>query len=138
MKFEEWISTIGINAFRHANCCKIAYEAGQQSRQAEVDEQQKRIDSIKTKSIEQALKLSSMSERNNKQAEIIKEQRKLIDELQLKVSEDSRILHNIINIERNKYDGLQARIDKALRVLLDSSPTMISKKAIKILKGGDE
>ena len=47
-------------------------------------EQQKRIDSIKTKSIEQALKLSSMSERNNKQAEIIKEQRKLIDELQLK------------------------------------------------------
>lgn len=71
MKFEEWMSTIGINAFRHANCCKIAYEAGQQSRQAEVDEQQKRI-------------------------------------------------------------------DKALRVLLDSSPTMISKKAIKILKGGDE
>lgn len=66
------------------------------------------------------------------------EQQKRIDELQLKVSEDSRILHNIINIERNKYDGLQARIDKALRVLLDSSPTMISKKAIKILKGGDE
>lgn len=32
----------------------------------------------------------------------------------------------------------QKRIDKALRVLLDSSPTMISKKAIKILKGGDE
>ncbi|WP_151777179.1 hypothetical protein [Acinetobacter brisouii] len=78
-------------------------------------EQQKRIDSIKTKSIEQALKLSSMSERNNKQAEIIKEQRKLIDELQLKVSEDSRILHNIINIERNKCDGLQARIDEAIK-----------------------
>jgi hypothetical protein len=36
--FDEWMSTIGINAFRHANCCKIAYEAGQQSRQAEIDE----------------------------------------------------------------------------------------------------
>lgn len=43
------------------------------------------------------------------------EQQKRIDELQLKASEDSRILHNIINIERNKCDVLQARIDEAIK-----------------------
>jgi molecular chaperone GrpE (heat shock protein) len=45
--FDEWMSTIGIDAFRHANCCKIAYEAGQQSRQAEISELQKQIDELK-------------------------------------------------------------------------------------------
>ncbi|MDC4705159.1 hypothetical protein NQ847_06655 [Acinetobacter baumannii] len=31
-------------ALVHANCCRIAYEAGQQSQQAKVEELQKRID----------------------------------------------------------------------------------------------
>ena len=34
----EWHSSLeGFEGLRHANCCKISYEAGQQSRQAEVD-----------------------------------------------------------------------------------------------------
>ena len=44
----------------------------------------------------------------------------------------------LINAAWWGWQEQQKRIDKALRVLLDSSPTMISKKAIKILKGGDE
>ncbi|EMI6013726.1 hypothetical protein RGN69_000896 [Acinetobacter baumannii] len=31
-------------ALVHANCCRIAYEAGQQSQQAKVEELQKRLD----------------------------------------------------------------------------------------------
>ena len=49
--FDEWMSTIGINAFRHANCCKIAYEAGQQSRQAEIDELKQEVKKWKAQSI---------------------------------------------------------------------------------------
>ena len=43
---------------------------------------------------------------NFKQAEV--------DELQMKLSEDSRVLHNVIDIERKKCEELQKRIDEAL------------------------
>ena len=36
-----------------------------------------------------------------------------VDELQLKLSEDSRVLHNVIDIERRKCEELQKRIDEA-------------------------
>ena len=34
-----------------------------------------------------------------------------VDGLQLKLSEDSRVLHNVIDIERRKCEELQERID---------------------------
>lgn len=36
--FSEWLGTQGNMVLLHANCCRIAYEAGQQSMQAKVDE----------------------------------------------------------------------------------------------------
>ena len=68
--FDEWINENGFN-FRpeQYNLYKYLYEAGQQSKQAEVDG------------------------------------------LQLKLSEDSRVLHNVIDIERRKCEELQERID---------------------------
>ena len=38
-----------------------------------------------------------------------------VDGLQLKLSEDSRVLHNVIDIERKKCEELQKRIDEALK-----------------------
>ncbi|SCZ18022.1 Uncharacterised protein [Acinetobacter baumannii] len=38
MTFNEWLGTQGNLALVHANCCRIAYEAGQQSMQAQVEE----------------------------------------------------------------------------------------------------
>ncbi|QOW44418.1 MULTISPECIES: hypothetical protein [Acinetobacter] len=36
--YNEWLSSLqGFDAMRHANCCRISYEAGQKSRQAEID-----------------------------------------------------------------------------------------------------
>jgi len=35
--FNQWMVDQGFNAIRHANCCRIAYEGGQQSMQAEID-----------------------------------------------------------------------------------------------------
>lgn len=42
--FSEWLGTQGNMVLLHANCCRIAYEAGQQSQQAKVEELQKRVD----------------------------------------------------------------------------------------------
>ncbi|WP_336007681.1 hypothetical protein [Acinetobacter nosocomialis] len=36
--FNEWLGTQGNMVLLHANCCRIAYEAGQQSMQAKVEE----------------------------------------------------------------------------------------------------
>lgn len=47
MTFNEWLGTQGNLALVHANCCRIAYEAGQQSQQAKVEELQKRVDELK-------------------------------------------------------------------------------------------
>ncbi|AWL20214.1 hypothetical protein DIW83_14860 [Acinetobacter nosocomialis] len=41
MTFNEWMGTLGNNALVHANCCRKAYEAGQQSQQAKVEELEK-------------------------------------------------------------------------------------------------
>lgn len=36
--FNQWMVDQGFNAIRHANCCRIAYEGGQQSQQAEIND----------------------------------------------------------------------------------------------------
>ncbi|HEE5638342.1 TPA: hypothetical protein R7P28_003509 [Acinetobacter baumannii] len=41
--FNEWLGTQGNMVLLHANCCRIAYEAGQQSMQAKVEELQKQL-----------------------------------------------------------------------------------------------
>lgn len=44
-------------------------------------------------------------------------QQSKVDELKLKLSEDSRILHNVIDIERKKNDELQKRVDAAQKLI---------------------
>lgn len=70
--FDEWFGKASQNRLfweSPSKASKMGFEAGQQSKQAEVDE------------------------------------------LQLKLSEDSRVLHNVIYIERKKCEELQKRID---------------------------
>lgn len=43
MTFNEWMGKQGNLALVHANCCRIAYEAGQQSQQAKVEELEHKI-----------------------------------------------------------------------------------------------
>lgn len=73
--FDEWFGEASQNKLfweSPSKASKMGFEAGQQSKQAEVDE------------------------------------------LQLKLSEDLRVLHNVIDIERRKCEELQKRIDEAL------------------------
>ncbi|MDC4461206.1 hypothetical protein NQ653_07810 [Acinetobacter baumannii] len=48
MTFNEWLGTQGNMVLLHANCCRIAYEAGQQSQQAKVEEQAQEIANLKS------------------------------------------------------------------------------------------
>ena len=93
--FDEWLDTTKLRGYMDENSLEAAYEAGQQSKQAEVDG------------------------------------------LQMKLSEDSRVLHNVIDIERKKCEELQKRIDDALKELeyIHLYKTQNSNNAIKILKG---
>lgn len=50
-EYSEWLSKQGFDVLRHANCCKIAFNGGWESRQTEVDELQEKLDaSEKTRS----------------------------------------------------------------------------------------
>ncbi|AXX46591.1 hypothetical protein Aba10324_17560 [Acinetobacter baumannii] len=43
MTFNEWLGTQGNMVLLHANCCRIAFEGGQQSMQAKVEELEKQL-----------------------------------------------------------------------------------------------
>lgn len=46
--YNEWHSSLeGFEGLRHANCCRISYEAGQQSRQTEVDQLREELAKLK-------------------------------------------------------------------------------------------
>ncbi|MEZ6921379.1 hypothetical protein ACB014_02175 [Acinetobacter baumannii] len=49
--FNEWLGTQGNMVLLHANCCRIAYEAGQQSMQAKVEELQTHAQEIHKREI---------------------------------------------------------------------------------------
>ena len=44
--FDEWLDTTKLRGYMDENSLEAAWEAGQQSKQAEVDELQKRIDRV--------------------------------------------------------------------------------------------
>ena len=91
--FDEWLDTTKLRGYMDENSLEAAWEAGQQSKQAE------------------------------------------IDELQLKLSEDSRVLHNVIDIERKKCEELQKRIDDALSCADKCTWNIALVELKKILKG---
>ena len=52
--FDEWLDTTKLRGYMDENSLEAAWEAGQQSKQAEVDELQKRIDVLSKKLNEMA------------------------------------------------------------------------------------
>ncbi|MFI7752246.1 hypothetical protein ABTO03_02905 [Acinetobacter baumannii] len=67
--FNEWLGTQGNMVLLHANCCRIAYEAGQQSMQARLDELQHRNQMLNDNIKEQGQKLVYQNEVIETQAE---------------------------------------------------------------------
>ncbi|MFV5310469.1 hypothetical protein [Acinetobacter baumannii] len=69
MTFNEWMGTQGNMVLLHANCCRIAFEAGQQSQQAKVEELQRRNQMLNDNIKEQGQKLVYQNEVIETQAE---------------------------------------------------------------------
>jgi hypothetical protein len=68
-------------------------------------------------------------------------QQSKVDELQVKLSEDSRILHNVIDIERKKNDELQKRVDAletAFNQLIEMESESISTELDQFDKGWNQ
>ncbi|HHR0945537.1 TPA: hypothetical protein ACS286_005707, partial [Klebsiella pneumoniae] len=60
--FNEWLGTQGNMVLLHANCCRIAFEGGQQSQQAKVEELQRRNQMLNDNIKEQGQKLVYQNE----------------------------------------------------------------------------
>lgn len=91
MTFNEWLGTQGNLALVHANCCRIAYEAGQQSQQAKVEELQRRNQMLNDNIKEQGQKLVYQNEVIETQAEKLLGLRDEKAELQKRVDELERM-----------------------------------------------
>ena len=61
-----------------------------------------------------------------------------IDEVNEKHSEEKRILHNVIEMNQAKIDELQARVDEALRHVVDHGGYDDLTHVINILKGNKD
>ncbi len=99
MTFSEWLGTQGNMVLLHANCCRIAYEAGQQSQQAKVEELQNNINLLN-----EALDIKEQLNQKLRERE---------DELQKQLSEYifvSETLDEMYVKEAQKSDELQKRV----------------------------
>ena len=106
MTFNEWMGKQGNLALVHANCCRIAYEAGQQSQQAKVEELQNNINLLN-----EALDIKEQLNQKLRGRE---------DELQKQLSEYifvSETLDEMYVKEVQKSDELQKRVDAALKLI---------------------
>ncbi|WP_407493917.1 hypothetical protein [Acinetobacter baumannii] len=105
--FSEWLGTQGNMVLLHANCCRIAYEAGQQSQQAKVEEQAQEIANLK--SLIQGHEL-----RHQQNLSIKQKLTRRSEELQKQLSEYIFVAETIDEMyvkEVQKSDELQKRVD---------------------------
>ncbi|MFX5117983.1 hypothetical protein ABTE47_07235 [Acinetobacter baumannii] len=100
MTFNEWLGTQGNMVLLHANCCRIAYEAGQQSQQSKVEE-------LQTLYTQQGINMLKLQKR--------------VDALELKLREIAgiarRARHGEYYTESGRNAGLNiaAEIEQALK-----------------------
>ena len=98
--FNQWMVDQGFNAIRHANCCRIAYEGGQQSMQAEIDRLNSVLDE-RTKEWLQAIECGTYFE--NVAKPLKAENDALKTELAL-CREENKGLIKTLNDEKNRID----------------------------------
>lgn len=112
-EYSEWMSKQGFDLLRHANCCKIAFNGGWESRQTEVDELQKQRDSfIKAYEIEIA-KSDELQKNNAWLSGVACRENKRANKLQEEKVSTTTLLGKTIQ-EKNE---LQKRVDSILKVV---------------------
>ncbi len=107
MTFNEWMGKQGNLALVHANCCRIAYEAGQQSQQAKVEGLQTHAQEIHKREIklfEKTLILTHERDELQKRVDLVKRE--------LKAAKEG---HYGFNHEGADIDGFIFDIEQALK-----------------------
>ncbi|ENW5233066.1 hypothetical protein ACFLPG_000999 [Acinetobacter baumannii] len=153
MTFNEWMGKQGNLALVHANCCRIAYEAGQQSMQAKVEELQEEFAEderfLKEQIKDKDQKISNLECQQGMDKELIQALQGRSKALQDKVNDlqkqydqhdkwllerngDCNELYNINAKHVAEKAELQKRVDAALAVLTeyytgsyDESPDLV-------------
>ncbi|PZL91271.1 hypothetical protein DOL91_10265 [Acinetobacter baumannii] len=119
--FSEWLGTQGNMVLLHANCCRIAYEAGQQSRQAKVEELQRRNQMLNDNIKEQGQKLVYQNEVIETQAEKLLGLRDEKAELQKRVDaalkETQFALQYVEDDMRGNHEFLQMAMIRTFKAL---------------------
>lgn len=108
-EYSEWIGKQGFDALRHANCCKIAFNGGWESRQTEVDE-------LKLQVAEMKSRLNDAYTEG--QSAMYAARQSKVDDLQEKLdaSEKTRSTLYEENVDlRDKNDELQKRVDELIK-----------------------
>ncbi|HGW3737662.1 TPA: hypothetical protein ACNH0K_003805 [Acinetobacter baumannii] len=121
--FNEWLGTQGNMVLLHANCCRIAFEGGQQSMQAKVEEQAQEIADLK--SLIQGHEL-----RHQQNLSIKQKLTRRSEELQEEFAEDERFLKEQIKDKDLKISNLeyQQGMDKELIQSLQSKSEKLETK----------
>ncbi|MBR7729474.1 hypothetical protein [Acinetobacter nosocomialis] len=131
MTFNEWLGTQGNLALVHANCCRIAYEAGQQSQQAKVEELQRRNQMLNDNIKEQGQKLVYQNEVIETQAEKLLGLRDEKAELQKRVDAAKQLIEDLNKCyqqdHQNKFEYWRGFADSA---------GIVGKRLEQALKGG--
>ncbi|MGL3014391.1 hypothetical protein ACSVHN_16985 [Acinetobacter baumannii] len=110
MTFNEWLGTRGDMVLLHANCCRIAHEAGQQSMQAKVEELKATIKGNHGR-------IAELERLNRVKAQAIIDLHREITEF--KASHHGEVIGHEVHFKKIKQerDELQKRVDELERKL---------------------
>ncbi|HFX6306055.1 hypothetical protein [Acinetobacter nosocomialis] len=108
MNFNEWMGKQGNLAFIHANCCRVAYEGGQQSMQAKVEKLEK-----------EWLEMNQQHEQAVKECfEINSENRKLQKRVEKAIEALKNKIAKVQKYEQDSFDhGAIIGLESALRTV---------------------
>ena len=109
MTFNEWMGKQGNLALVHANCCRIAFEGGQQSQQAKIEELQKQLS-------EYIFVAETIDEMYVKEVKSSEELQKRVQILIQKYKDEDRELKLIDEWEKSQiYGRIAIEIEQALK-----------------------
>lgn len=132
--FNEWLGTQGNMVLLHANCCRIAFEGGQQSMQSKVEEQAQEIANLKSLIQGHELRHQQNLSIKQKLTRRSEELQKRVDSLEKILKEANEVVElNIETVERirDKAKDMQERNYKVSMLYLLKPIRRVLEQALK-------
>lgn len=120
--FSEWLGTQGNMVLLHANCCRIAYEAGQQSQQAKVEglQTQLSLQRQRVKAFEEELTSSrnygdELQKRVDELDGLLQSKQALLDKVWIRTAEMNKCLDEILEREKGVIKVIESMRNEVKR-----------------------